>query len=167
MWGDAVKTIDQLLWLRAWLIKLRRPIYRWLRGVDIPPAASVSFSARFIATPRGPITIGDHTLVAFKTLILGIDRASGKEGAVHIGRNCFIGGGSLIMPGVTIGDGSIVGAGSVVDRDVPADSIVVGNPARVVRTGIQAGSRGRLPGADSAAAATKAAARQADAGRTP
>jgi len=50
---------------------------------------------------------------------------------VRIGRNVWIGGGAIILPGVTIGDDAIVGAGSVVTRDVPAGATVVGNPARV------------------------------------
>lgn len=157
-----MKTIDQLLWFRAWLIKVRRPIYRMLHGVDIPPTASVSFSARFRATPGGPITIGEHTLVAFKTLVLGSD-ATGREAPVRIGRNCFIGGGSIILPGVTIGNGSIVGAGSVVQENVPDDCIVIGNPARILKRGIEAGSRGRLPGADARARAAKAKAAEEDA----
>jgi acetyltransferase-like isoleucine patch superfamily enzyme len=49
-----------------------------------------------------------------------------------------------VLPGVTIGDESIVGSGSVVTRDVPPNSIVVGNPARVVRTGIRLGPRGYI-----------------------
>ena len=51
---------------------------------------------------------------------------------ITIGRNVWIGGGALILPGVTIGDDAIVGAGSVVTRDVPAGRTVVGNPARAV-----------------------------------
>lgn len=152
-----MKTIDQFLWFRAWLIKVRRPIYRRLHGVDIPPSASVSFSARFSPSARGPITIGDHTLIAFKTLVLGRDDATGREAPVRIGGNCFVGGGSIILPGVTIGDGSIIGAGSVVFDDVPADSIAIGNPARVLKTGIGAGPKGRLPGADATARAAKLA----------
>ncbi len=49
---------------------------------------------------------------------------------VTIGRNVWIGGGALVLPGVTIGDDAIVGAGSVVTRDVPSGATVVGNPAR-------------------------------------
>ncbi len=52
---------------------------------------------------------------------------------VHIGRNCWIGAGALIMPGVSIGDNTVVGAGSVVTRDLPADVLAVGNPCRVLR----------------------------------
>ena len=52
---------------------------------------------------------------------------------VHIGRNCWIGAGALIMPGVTIGDNSVIGAGSVVTKDIPANVVAVGNPCRVLR----------------------------------
>ena len=50
---------------------------------------------------------------------------------IRIGRNVWIGGGAIILPGVTIGDDAIIGAGSVVTRDVPAGATVVGNPARL------------------------------------
>jgi maltose O-acetyltransferase len=50
---------------------------------------------------------------------------------VRIGRNAWIGGGAIILPGVTIGDDAVVGAGSVVTRDVPAGTTVFGNPARL------------------------------------
>jgi len=53
---------------------------------------------------------------------------------VVIGRNCWIGSGAIIMRGVTIGDNSVVGAASVVTSDVPPNSLVAGNPSRVVRS---------------------------------
>ncbi|MGY3944964.1 sugar O-acetyltransferase [Aeromonas tecta] len=53
---------------------------------------------------------------------------------VQIGDDCWIGGGAIICPGVTIGPRSIIGAGAVVTRDIPADSLAVGNPARIIRT---------------------------------
>ncbi len=53
--------------------------------------------------------------------------------SVRIGKNCWIGAGALVMPGVTIGEGSVIGAGSVVTRDVPANVVAVGNPCRVLR----------------------------------
>ena len=63
-------------------------------------------------------------------------RRAGLEYAkpIRIGHDVWIGGGAIILPGVTIGDGSVVGAGTVVVHDVPPASVVVGNPARLVRT---------------------------------
>ena len=60
-------------------------------------------------------------------------RRSGVEFGrqIHIGRNVWVGGGAIILPGVTVGDDAVIGAGSVVTRDVPAGATVVGNPARV------------------------------------
>lgn len=52
---------------------------------------------------------------------------------VHIGRNCWIGAGAVILPGVTIGDNTVIGAGSVVTKDIPANVVAVGNPCRVLR----------------------------------
>lgn len=52
---------------------------------------------------------------------------------VHIGENCWIGAGALIMPGVTIGNNTVIGAGSVVTKDIPANVVAVGNPCRVMR----------------------------------
>jgi len=52
---------------------------------------------------------------------------------VHIGRNCWLGAGAVIMPGVTIGDNTVIGAGSVVTKDIPANVVAVGNPCRVMR----------------------------------
>lgn len=52
---------------------------------------------------------------------------------VHIGRNCWIGAGAILLPGVTVGDNAVIGAGSIVTRDVPASVLAVGNPCRVLR----------------------------------
>ncbi len=52
---------------------------------------------------------------------------------VHIGKNCWIGAGAVIVPGVTIGDNTVIGAGSVVTKDIPANVVAVGNPCRVLR----------------------------------
>lgn len=52
---------------------------------------------------------------------------------VTIGNGCWIGGGAIILPGVSIGDGSVIGAGSVVTKNIPENSLAVGNPCRVIR----------------------------------
>ena len=52
---------------------------------------------------------------------------------VHIGRNCWLGAGAIVLPGVSIGDNTVIGAGSVVTKDIPANVIAVGNPCRVLR----------------------------------
>lgn len=52
---------------------------------------------------------------------------------VHIGRNCWLGAGVIVLPGVTIGDNTVIGAGSVVTKDIPSNVIAVGNPCRVLR----------------------------------
>ena len=62
-------------------------------------------------------------------------RAQGYQynAAVHIGKNCWIGAGAVILPGITIGDNVVVGAGSVVTKDLPDNVVAVGNPCRVLR----------------------------------
>ncbi|MBQ4562089.1 MAG: sugar O-acetyltransferase [Clostridia bacterium] len=52
---------------------------------------------------------------------------------VHIGKNCWLGAGVIVLPGVTIGDNTVVGAGSVVTKDLPSNVVAVGNPCRVLR----------------------------------
>lgn len=52
---------------------------------------------------------------------------------VHIGRNCWLGAGVVVLPGVTIGDNTVIGAGSIVTKDIPANVVAVGNPCKVLR----------------------------------
>lgn len=140
----ALKSLNQLRAFRNALIRLRNTWTAVRQGVSFGDRVSISLSSRFLASERGDIVIGSETLVAFKTLFITRDERTGEAKPIRIGSKCFIGGGSMILPGVTIGDECIVGGGSVVFEDVPNRSIVVGNPARVLRRDIEVGPFGRL-----------------------
>ena len=140
MW--LVKLRDSLLWLRTWL-------FRTLYGMDIAPDVRISFKARIDKTNPRSVKIDEKTYIAFDSIVLAHDYATQRHGGgfdqkTHIGKYCFIGCGSIIMPSVKIGDHCIVGAGSVVTKDVPPNSIVAGNPAKVVRSDIRTIAYGRL-----------------------
>lgn len=88
------------------------------------------------------IYIGDNTMlgpnVVLATAGHPIDPTLRGRGLqynlpVRIGRNCWLGAGVIVMPGVTIGDNTVIGAGSVVTKDIPAGVVAVGNPCRVLR----------------------------------
>ncbi len=91
------------------------------------------------------IHIGEGTLIASSATLLCHEHVYREPDApelplhkpVRIGRRCFVGVSAVILPGVTVGDDCIIGAGSVVTKDVPAGSMVVGVPARVVRSNLK------------------------------
>ncbi len=121
-----------------------------LRGCEIGENCRISRSAILDrAHPKG-VHIGDNTRVLMEALIIAHDYSRGAlEGCsmwcdTRIGSNCVIGGRSMIMPGVTIGDHVYVGGGSVVTRSVPDHCIVAGNPARIVRTGTVISDNGQI-----------------------
>ena len=103
----------------------------------------------YVLSPEGdraykrPIRIGRHTLIGPKVQLLtalhpfdAAQRRTGLEAGrpITVGDDCWLGGGVIVCPGVAIGNRSVIGAGAVVTRDIPADSVAVGNPARVIRT---------------------------------
>ncbi|WP_313817820.1 DapH/DapD/GlmU-related protein [Citricoccus sp.] len=90
---------------------------------------------------QGGITIGNGCQIGHNTVIATLNHALDPErrldmhpAPVVIGTNVWIGSNATILPGVTIGDNAVVAAAAVVTKDVPADSVVVGSPARVVRS---------------------------------
>lgn len=89
------------------------------------------------------VTIGDHTMIGPNVTlssaahpILPELRQHGYQYnlPIHIGNNCWLGAGVIILPGITIGDNSVIGAGAVVTRDIPANVVAMGVPARVARS---------------------------------
>ncbi len=88
------------------------------------------------------VFVGDCTLIAPNVIlatgthpILPELREKGYQfnAPIKIGRNCWIGAGAIVLPGVTIGDNSVIGAGSVVTKDIPSNVVAVGNPCKVLR----------------------------------
>ena len=88
------------------------------------------------------IYIGDCTMLGPNVVIATaghpIDPELRSQGLqynmpVRIGKNCWLGAGVIVMPGVTIGDNTVIGAGSIVTRDIPSGVVAVGNPCRVLR----------------------------------
>jgi len=111
-------------------------------GYNIHAGERVFFNYNCVALDVCRITIGSRALIGpnvqIYTALHPLDapsrRAELEYGrAVTIGDDCWIGGGAIICPGVTIGDRCVIGAGAVVTRDVPEESFVAGNPARVLR----------------------------------
>jgi acetyltransferase-like isoleucine patch superfamily enzyme len=124
-------------WLREGVLAIRRQYLRRVWHMDIGKGTAISTSAKLdLTNPRG-IHIGTYSVITFGAAILTHDYVNDLNRDVRIGDNCFIGAHSIILPGVTIGDGCIVAAGSVVARDVPAGSLVAGNPARLVEHNVQ------------------------------
>lgn len=117
-------------------------LYRRVYGMDIGRDVRISLGARLDRTNPKGIHIGDFTAITSGAAILTHDFINRLHTEVHIGSNCFIGYGAIILPGVTLGDSVIVTGNSVVGRDVPSNSIVMGNPARVVETNIVTGPWG-------------------------
>ena len=118
-----------------------RPPFHCDYGYNIRIGRGVFMNFGCVILDVVEVEIGDMTQIGPGVQILTADhprdpalRAQGLEFGrpIRIGRNVWIGGGALIVPGVTIGDDALIGAGSIVTRNVPAGATVAGNPARVL-----------------------------------
>jgi len=117
-----------------------RPPFHCDYGFNISLGAGVFLNFNCVILDVVRVTIGERTQIGPGVQLLAADhprdpveRDAGLEFGrpIHIGRNVWIGGGAIILPGVTIGADALIGAGSVVTRDVPAGATAFGNPARV------------------------------------
>lgn len=88
------------------------------------------------------IHVGDYTMIGPNVTIATAGHPINAElrqkgyqynAPIHIGKNCWLGAGVIVLPGITIGDNVVVGAGSVVTKDLPSNVIAVGNPCKVLR----------------------------------
>lgn len=103
-------------------------------------SADISIGAHVLIGPGAQLLTATHPLEMAERLPADWTPESGRgpyvtmARPITIGDGAWIGAGALIMPGVTIGEGAVIGAGSVVTHDVAAQTVVAGNPARIVRT---------------------------------
>ncbi|MFF2487717.1 acyltransferase [Microbacterium sp. NPDC058062] len=129
--------------------------FRVGRGVVVSSPHGLNIGNGVSVGPRSIIqvdgVIGDFTLIGMGVQIVGRDdhaidevgrpyvfstwagdRVGTNRDKVRIGRDVWIGGGSIVLSGVSIGEGALIGSGSVVTRDIPRYAIAVGNPAKVI-----------------------------------
>ncbi|MGP5290989.1 DapH/DapD/GlmU-related protein [Brachybacterium tyrofermentans] len=109
------------------------------KNIDLGRRVFLNAGCRF--QDQGGLHIGDDCLIGQNTVIatLNHDLAPSRRGDLHpapvtIGNNVWIGANVTILPGITIGDDAVIAAAAVVTKDVPAKALVVGSPARVIRT---------------------------------
>ena len=111
-------------------------------GYNVSVGENFYSNVNLVILDEAPVTFGDNVFIApncgFYTAGHPIDAARRNQGleyakAITVGDNVWIGAQVCVLPGVTIGDGCVIGAGSVVTRDIPANSIAVGNPCRVIK----------------------------------
>lgn len=120
-------------------LNLGYPTVEELRSRGVTIGDNVKINTKNIDFGHGfLISIGNNVTIAVDAIILAHDASTqpflgySKVGKVEIGNDVFIGAGAIILPNVRIGDKVIVGAGSVVNKSIPSNSVVVGNPARII-----------------------------------
>jgi galactoside O-acetyltransferase len=111
-------------------------------GKNVHLGKNVYFNFNATMVDDTHIYIGDYTMLGPNVVIATAghpilpelrEKALQYNMPVHIGKNCWLGAGVIVLPGVTIGDNTVIGAGSVVTKDIPANVVAVGNPCKVLR----------------------------------
>ena len=124
---------------KLWFVTVRYTNWKLKKifGMDIGKDVRINRTAHLDKNinPKG-IHIGDGSIVLFDSIILSHDNSRGLKVDTVIGKNCIIGTRAIIMPGVRIGYSEIVAAGSIVVKDVPSNSMVAGNPAKLIKEGV-------------------------------
>ena len=139
--GAAVPLLAELLGNVGEQTIIRPPLYvDYGKYITVGERTFINYN--LTALDVAPITIGDDVQIGPNVQLLtpthplaAGPRRDKLEAAkpISIGNNVWLGGGVIVLPGVSIGENTVVGAGSVVTRDLPANVVAVGNPARIVR----------------------------------
>jgi maltose O-acetyltransferase len=128
------KSVGQNVWIE--------PDFRCEFGKNISIGNDVYINFGCVILDCGPVTIGNQVLIGPNVGIYDANHALDAQermdgalipGKISIGNRVWIGGGTIILPGVTIGDDTVIGAGSIVTHDIPSGVVAVGNPCRVLR----------------------------------
>lgn len=155
--ADRKKILDELLTCRGKGVYLQGPVY-FDYGIFTTMGENCYANFNFTVLDTCPVSIGDNVFfgpnctiatpvhpfrwqernIKYKEDGTAYDDEYGKP--VKIGSNCWIASNVVIAGGVNIGEGCVIGAGSVVTRDIPANSLAVGNPCRVIRSITEADS---------------------------
>jgi len=125
--------------------KIRPILWRWM-GAKVGKDCFIGYEVWVDMTNTNLIEMEDHVHIANRCLLLCHQRDLSNyfvgddyaklgyiKNKIFLKKGCLIGMGSMILPGVTIGEGAIVGAGSLVTKDIPAWTIVAGRPAKVIK----------------------------------
>ena len=109
-------------------------------GKNITVGKNVFINSGCRFQDQGGITIGDGTLIGHNVVLATLNHGISPDerhdlfpAPIHIGKNVWIGANATVLPGVTIGDNAVIAAGAVVTKDVPANVVVAGVPAKVIR----------------------------------
>lgn len=121
---------------------LRNALYRWM-GVKVGRDVFIGFGVEVDTNHPELIEIGDHVTISHRCIIashMATDVETPlqklyppRSAPVKIGAGAWLCVGAIVLPGVTVGENAVVGAGAVVTRDVPANTLVAGSPARPVK----------------------------------
>ena len=136
--NDIMKQLFKSVGSNVWI----EPDFRCEFGKNISIGNDVYINFGCVILDCGPVTIGNQVLIGPNVGIYDANHALDAQermdgalipGKISIGNRVWIGGGTIILPGVTIGDDTVIGAGSIVTHDIPSGVVAVGNPCRVLR----------------------------------
>lgn len=127
--------IRRIIWLA--ISEVMRWWYIHIYKVEIGKNVVLSHRAYIDKGTPHRIHIGDGSRITARVTILGHDHSRNLLCDTYIGKDCIVGINSIIMPGVRLGNQVVVGGGSIVTHDVPDNCMVAGNPARIIKRGVE------------------------------